>query len=516
MKKLLLAPAAFFAGALALAPLSAPGSAQTTARRAPSGFNLFTVDQEVEIGRQSAVEAERQLKLLNDRNVDRYLNRIIQRLAAVAPGAQYPYQIKAVNASEINAFALPGGPMYVNRGLIAAARSEAELAGVLAHEMSHVALRHGTEQASKAYLGQTGLSILGGLLGKRGGSTSQLVNAVGGFGLNAVFLKFSRDHEYQADATGAEIMARAGYDPVAMADFFTLLRQEQGRDPSKLERFFSSHPPPADRENRIRQLATTLGTVRTQEIGGFASIKAQVGSSTLASAPATSLPERPVAAEVPAGAPISVRVASPSSRFVRFEQPNGFFTIQYPDNWRTYASSPGLAVSMAPEGGVVEMSNGQPAMVYGVIINHYAPFEGATSRLDASLQHHYAPFEDRARPRGSLEDATDDLVRQLLRSNAYLRAEDGSARAEQIDGVPGYSIMLSGLSPVTAEEERVTVFARSLPDDHVIYVLCVTPERYYDSLDRTCNRMVRTLLVNDEAAHRSTRTNLRYGIRPPS
>jgi beta-barrel assembly-enhancing protease len=162
------------------------------------GFNLFSVEQGVEIGRQSAVEAERQLPMLRNRNVDRYLGKIVTRLAAHAPGARYPYGIKAVNDSSINAFALPGGPMYVNRGLFEAARSEAELAGVLAHEMAHVALRHGTHQASKAYLGQAGLGILGGLLGKNGGNTAQIVNAVGGPGLNAVFLKFGRDAEYQA------------------------------------------------------------------------------------------------------------------------------------------------------------------------------------------------------------------------------------------------------------------------------------------------------------------------------
>ena len=134
--------------------------------------------------------------------------------------------------------------MYVNRGLFEAARSEPELAGVLAHEMAHVALRHGTHQASKAYLGPGRPGILGGLLGKNGGDTAKIVNAVGGLGLNAVFLKFGRDAEYQADQVGAEIMAAAGYNPVAMADFFELLRGEQGRDPGKVEQFFSDHPRP--------------------------------------------------------------------------------------------------------------------------------------------------------------------------------------------------------------------------------------------------------------------------------
>ena len=220
MKKTMRVPSVLLVGTLVLcAPLVAQDA---TSRATPTpGFNLFSVEQDIEIGRQSAVEAERQLPLLRNRNVDRYLNKIIGKLAAKTPGARYPYAIKAVNAADINAFSLPGGPMYVNRGLVEAARSEAELAGVLAHEMAHVALRHGTHQASKAYLSQAGLGILGGLLGKNGNNTSQIVNAVGGLGLNALFLKFSRDAEYQADRLGAEVMAAAGYNPVAMA---TLLR----------------------------------------------------------------------------------------------------------------------------------------------------------------------------------------------------------------------------------------------------------------------------------------------------
>ncbi|HTL06255.1 MAG TPA: M48 family metalloprotease, partial [Gemmatimonadales bacterium] len=168
---------------------SSPVLAQTAVKQPQPGFNLFTVSQDIEIGKQSAIEAEKQLRLLNDRSTDAYLNRIVTRLAGYAPGAKYPYHIKAVNAAEVNAFALPGGPMYVNRGLLETARNEAELAGALAHEMAHVALRHGTHQASKAYLAQSGLGILGGLLGKSSGA--QVVNAVGGAGMNVLFLKFS-------------------------------------------------------------------------------------------------------------------------------------------------------------------------------------------------------------------------------------------------------------------------------------------------------------------------------------
>ena len=507
-----LAQRALVIGALVAAPLGSGAFAQTT-KQAQPGFNLFSVQQDVEIGQQSAIEAEKQLSLLNDRGVNAYLTRVIQRLAAVAPGAKYPYTIKAVNSSEINAFSLPGGPMYVNTGLLAAARSEAELAGVLAHEMAHVALRHGTHQASNAYLAQAGFSILGGLFG-RSSSASQVLNTIGGVGLNVAFLKFSRTYEYQADATGAQMMASAGYNPSAMADFFEVLRQQQGRDPSKLETFLSDHPSSADRENRIRQLASNLTTARMTEVGGFTQVKARVGGSSVAS-------NYPVQRSVSGGtiytpsSPISVNVAAPSSRFVTFSQPTGFFRIRLPDNWQSTTS--GLASSFAPSGGVVDRGNGVPDMVAGMIVNHYAPFEDQSDRWDASLQHHYAPFEDRSQPRGGLEDATDDLVRRVLSVNSYLRATDNSAQPEVIDQAQGYSVLLTGQSPVTGEDERVTVYTRSLSDQHVLYALCVTPASIANTMERTCDRMVRTLTVNDAAAHRATTgsNNLRSGFRPP-
>lgn len=504
MKRIVWAPSFLLASALIL---GAPLGAGAATSRATPGFNLFSVEQDIEIGRQSAVEAERQLPLLNNRNLDRYLNDIVKKLAAQAPGARYPYAIKAVNAPEINAFSLPGGPMYVNRGLFEAARSEAELAGVLAHEMSHVALRHGTHQASKAYLSQAGLGILGGLLGKNGGDTSKIVNAIGGLGLNAAFLKFSRDDEYQADQLGAEIMAGAGYNPVAMANFFELLRSEQGRDPGKLERFFSDHPPSADREARIRAQAGSLHLARSRDVGGFDRMRADVRKLSPASSQVAQQrwqesqnPDN----RNPESGHYDVSVVQPSSRFQRFEQRNGLFSIEYPDNWRAYASDSGYAVSMAPDGGVVDTGNGQQAMLYGVIVNHYAPFEGYTDRRQGSLQRNYAPFEDTDRWRGSLEDATDDLVRQLIRSNTYLRAEDGQARREQIDGASSFSVVLAGRSPVTGQEERVTVVTRGLPDGHVLYALCIVPGNGYDSMARTFTQMLRTLNVNDAAAHRVT------------
>jgi beta-barrel assembly-enhancing protease len=496
---------------------STPLLAQPT--QVKPGFNIFSEQQDVEIGRQSAAEAERQLPMLNDRRVEGYVSEIVRRLASVAPGAKYPYQIRVVNASDINAFSLPGGFMYVNRGLIEAARSEPELAGVLAHEMAHVALRHGTHQASKAYLTQAGLGILGGLLG-RGRNPSQVFQVIGGLGLNALFLKFSRDIEYQADTVGAQIMARAGYDPRAMADFFQVLREQQRRNPSRLAQFFSDHPAPADREARIRQEAQRIGAVRSsREVGGFAQVQADLRG--MGRAPSMQDIAR---GEVPRSGGRNRRsdgtysgdenypddrhypsdrgypgngdyrgngrygqvagIEPPSSRLATYRQPDGFFAIQYPDNWRPYEPDNGYGVTIVPNGGVVDTGNGQQSIIYGVIVNHYDPFQSRSTRRPPSL-----------------DEATQDLLAQITESNPHLRPT-GSRRRETIDGASALSQVLSGRSPVTGEEERVTVFTRELPDGHVVYALFIAPGREYAAMAPVFSRMVRTLQVNDEVAHR--------------
>jgi predicted Zn-dependent protease len=260
------------------------GLAQTTIR---PGFNLFTPKQDIEVGQQSAAEAEKQLPILDDAGAADYVSRLGQALASHAPGEHYPYTFKIVNASDINAFALPGGPIYINRGTIEAARNEGELAGVISHEISHVALRHGANQASKAYLAQAGLSLLGGILGQ--GTTTNMIGAVGGFGLNTLFLKYSRAAETQADVVGAQIMARTGYNPLDLARFFETLEQESRRDPSKLESFFSDHPPPSDRRQRIeREVALSKSQSRPREIGGFSEVRSKL----------LSLPKAPSMAEI--------------------------------------------------------------------------------------------------------------------------------------------------------------------------------------------------------------------------
>jgi Zn-dependent protease with chaperone function len=476
---------------LALAGLAAAAaSAQTEVK---PGWNIFSVEQDVEIGRQSAAEAERQLPMLRDAAVERYVTAVGRRLASVAPGPKFPYQFKVANLSDLNAFALPGGFLYVNRGLIEASRSEAELAGVLAHEIAHTALRHGTANASKAYLAQAGVGILGGLLGGQSATTRGIIEAVGGLGLNALFLKYSRTAEEQADIIGTQILGRAGYDPMAMAGMFAMLQQQARREPSKLEQFFSSHPAPANREARVRkEAAAVAGVARRSPVGNVEQVK--VALRRLPPAPTMEQVARgtaPAGSRAPAGSVETGGIAAPSTRFERYRHRNGFFEIEHPENWEPHADSRGYGVTFVPQGGVVQLSNGQQSLIYGVVVNHYVPFEGEIG----------SAFPGSGEDERHLEDATDDLVREISQGNAHLRMVANSRRRQRVDDAPAMSVILAGRSPVTGEEERVTIFTRDLPDHHVIYSLFIAPGRDYAALSRTFQRMISSLRVDDRASH---------------
>jgi len=434
------------------------------------GFNIFSPEQDVEIGKQSAAEVERQLPVLNDSEIQSYVSRIGERLAATAPGPKFPYQFKVVNVSDINAFALPGGFMYINRGLIEAARDEGELAGVMAHEMSHVALRHGTNQASKAYLGQAGLGILGGVMGS--GTTSDIMGAIGGFGLNSLFLKFSRSAEEQADVSGAQMLAKAGYDPMAMARMFETLREKSGRDPSKFEQFFSSHPAPANRAQRIQKETDLIGGYDARSpVGDFNRVqgklermpKAQSMEQLAKNAPAQ---PRSGGNEEDTG-PVRVSVERPSSRMRTFEQRNGAFRVRFPDNWQAQEARSGEGVTLVPEGGAVTR-RGEDAIVYGAIISTFDPVAGG-SRSNSGRQL-------------SLESATESLLAQILESNNYLKRDRNSTRRVSVDGARGLSVSLSGRSPVTEQQERVVLVTRPIDNNRLIYLLFISPERDYDDL----------------------------------
>ena len=224
--------------------------------------NKFSPAQDVEEGRKAAAEVEKQLPVFHDDAVTGYVQDVGARLAGAIPGelqhSEFHYTFKVVDVKDINAFALPGGPMYVHRGIIEAARTEGELAGVMAHEMSHVALRHGTAQATKASsfgFGQLIGAVAGAVVG---GGLGEAITEGTNFTFSTVFLKFSREYEKQADLLGTQMMARAGYDARDLAHMFETIEKEGGDRPPQ---WLSDHPNPGNRVEYINEEASHLSVI---------------------------------------------------------------------------------------------------------------------------------------------------------------------------------------------------------------------------------------------------------------
>lgn len=208
-------------------------------------INFYSVEKEIAVGQGLANEAERQLKFIDDPVVTEYVNRIGQNIA-LNSDAKVPFTIKVVDSEEINAFALPGGFFFVNKGLILAADNESEIVGVMAHEIAHVAARHGTEQVSKGQLinyGSIGLIFLGGPIGIAARSAANLA-------IPLTFLKFSRGAENEADVLGAQYAWASGYDPMGMVSVFEKLSKKE----RKVSTVFSDHPATGDRATTVRNL----------------------------------------------------------------------------------------------------------------------------------------------------------------------------------------------------------------------------------------------------------------------
>jgi beta-barrel assembly-enhancing protease len=255
------------------------GVSRTALPHASAGFNLFSPEQDIQLGEASAEEIRRQMVVLRDKRTEAYVQRLGERVAARAPGYKFPYKFVVVASPEVNAFALPGGYVFVNEGAIEAARTEGELAGVLAHEIAHVSLRHGTTQASRAYLARTALGFINTVTSVGLGDFWHMAAAACGAGANRYFLRSNRAAELQADAEGARLLAEAGYDPRDMANFFERLDEREGEREAAATG--SDHPDPASRVEAIGKVVASLGqpATRTRDSEEFRRIKLHLSGS---------------------------------------------------------------------------------------------------------------------------------------------------------------------------------------------------------------------------------------------
>src|SRR5436190_9787954 len=243
--------------------------------------NKYTPEQDVKLGKEAAAEVRKEYPIIHNDKISSYLTRLGDRLVAAAPAdlnqPVYEYSFTPVNLKEINAFALPGGPMFVHRGMFDAAANEGEVAGVMAHELSHVLLRHGTANATKAQnpwlqLGQIAGAVGGAVVG---GGAGSLIAQGSQFGLGTLLLRYSRDYEKQADLLGAQIMARAGYNPRDLAHMFETIERESKSSGSSGPQWMSSHPNPGNRTQYISKEADSLTVGPSPDTAQFARVKTE-------------------------------------------------------------------------------------------------------------------------------------------------------------------------------------------------------------------------------------------------
>jgi Zn-dependent protease with chaperone function len=438
--------------------LAATAAAQGPRELKP-GWNLFSKEQDIQLGKEAAAEVEKQYTVVKNQELVSYVQRIGAKLAGTPEAGGFPYTFQVVADNSINAFALPGGPAFVHTGLLAAAENEAQLAGVLAHEISHVALRHGTNQASKANLIQLPVLLAGGMLGKQGSMLGQLAQLGIGIGANSVLLKFSRSAETEADLLGARIMAKAGYNPIEMARFFEKLEASGG---ARGPQFLSDHPNPGNRVKAVEQEIQYLprATYTTGNASQFARMQ-----KLAASVPVP--PPKPAAAAQSAGAHGGAAPALPQipvSATLR-EYPPRPYVIAYPENWQATPSEKSQGVTLAPKEGYVQ-SAGNAAIGAGVVV-------------------------DFAKGTGDLVRDTNDLVKQLISENAEMSVQ-ASPRGARVGGQAALVTTLRSRSPFANEIEMDTLVTVERPEG-LFFVVLIAPQSAARNLQGAFDAVLRSI-----------------------
>lgn len=460
--------ASLMIAAIFLAPVSIIAQTQSTPTPTPIVYrkNKYSPADDVKIGRQVAVQAEQQLRISPDREVTDYLERVGQRLvAAIPPEFQHPefrYYFRVVEDRQINAFALPGGPMFVNTGVILAAHNEGELAGVIAHELSHVALRHGTAQATRAQKYNI-LALIAGVGGTVVGGPGAGELAEQPFGI--YLKKFSREYETEADLLGARIMTSAGYDPHDLANMFKTIQAQTG---SSGGGWLSDHPSSKDRYEKINDEAGRL-QISANPIKVTPEFRAVQERLRGYSAYANGQPGRNRSSgnNYPSNAPTG-RVEPPSSQYRSYSE-LGVIRINVPDNWQEQHDQ--SSVWFGPEGGYGS-TNGQSVFTYGLNI-------GTTQTKSRNLQ-----------------QATDEFISSLEQRGSNIRSRSGYQQTN-VSGRNALSISLSNINEATGRTEVIDVVTTQLRNGNLLYFITVVPESDYNNYQSTFQSIMRSVQLND-------------------
>jgi Zn-dependent protease with chaperone function len=462
----------------ALIIASTVGVAGQTVIKLPK--NKFTPEQDVALGRKGAEEVRQQFPIIRDERITDYLTKMGDRLVAAAPpelnNAIYEYSFTPVNLKEINAFALPGGPMFVHRGMFDAAAGEGEVIGVMAHELAHVLLRHGTANVTKAQnpwlqLGQVAGAIGGAMVGGAAGSA---IAQGSQFGLGTLMLRYGRDFEKQADLLGAQIMSRAGYDPRDLGRMFETIEKESkaasGGKGSGTPQWLSSHPNPGNRTVYINKEAESLTIGTPADTSGFTTVKSAFAS----------LPAARTMGEVARGAkndpggdaPKSVGtpgqpVPAPSSQF-RTVSGGKVFQASVPSNWTALSSS--SSIKVVPENGYGQL-NGQQIFSHGI--------EFGIAKADTR----------------DLKQASNAWFKAIMQANPELKVE-GAQQPLQISQRSALRTAFLNPSPLGGDE-RVVVYTTFLVDGTLFYYLTVVPTKDADRFEDSFQKITESIKLTD-------------------
>lgn len=423
--------------------------------------------RDIQIGKEYAAQVEKEMRVVPNEELTAYINRIGKRL--VTSGLldqEFPYTFKVVQEPSLNAFALPGGPMFVHTGLIAAAENEAQLAGVLAHELAHVSLRHGVANSSKqqtvSTLGGIGGAILGGMLG---GSLGDLASQGVQMGTHAWATKYSRGAESEADLLGEHVMARVGYNPLELGNFFEKLEKEMGGDPGKVAQWFSSHPNPGNRtlaiQSQLPYVQPGPYNAREGDLDRMRKIVQSLPAATKGGAPKQAGPKA-----LPANSPAPQFTISQNFRQIGA----GGLALSIPDNWQPSNNERSNQIMILPDGGVVEGGS----IGAGILISTFQP-----------------------RQAQSLNAAHQELLQSLIQQHQGQIKAAAAPQNTKVSGRNGLISRMNGPSPYANEQEQVVVVSVGL-QRQLLYFVLIGPESRWPQLSPAYSKVLQSVRISGQ------------------